>query len=213
VRLGIGLVERLNAAGHDAAFLHAGYPQEPDAAAAIAGLVAKANARAGRVVAWTETRDVALGTHFAAAADICVASGRSAIEALALRRPTFVVWENRYLGLVDDRSIVDLADVNFQGRSSPGMGDEEQVVAAMAEAITTRLNDPDRAEGITGACAAFVESRYSLDRAVDTYESLYADRTLTVDGPVRHFAVPRHFVHEARGWRFRAWTGLARMVR
>jgi glycosyltransferase involved in cell wall biosynthesis len=212
VRLGIRLAERLNAAGRDAAFLHAGYPQEPEAAAAIAGLVADANLRARRVVAWSETRDVALGTRFAAAADVCIASGRSAIEAIALERPTFVVWEHRYLGLVDDHSIADLADTNFQGRLSPRMGDDEQVVAAMAQAIATRLNDPERAERIARACAAFVESRYSIDEAAAVYERLYADRTIALDGPLRHFAGPGQFIHELRGWRWRTWTELTRML-
>jgi hypothetical protein len=115
--------------------------------------------------------------------------------------------------MADERSIADLAGSNFQGRGAPEMADDETVVAHMEKAVVDRLDHPDQAERVQHACAAFIEAEYSLEQAAETYERLYADRTVRIDGPFRHVANPLQFIREIRGWRGRGLSRGTRMVR
>ncbi|HVW04264.1 MAG TPA: glycosyltransferase [Vicinamibacterales bacterium] len=195
VRLGIALVSRLNHDGHRATFLHAGFVHQPDVALEIRTLVEQANAEAGRTIAHSVTEGLETGTHYAAAADVCIGSGRTAIEAIALDRPTLVAWGARYLGLVDEANIATMADTNFQGRQSQTIVSDADVVAQMAHAVCGRLASDD-ATPIQASCAQFVRERYSVESAADVYEQLYADRTVTVAGALAHFSNPQHLGRE-----------------
>ena len=196
VTLGIALVRRLNRDGQAAAFLHAGYSQDPAVAAAIRRLVAETNAEAGRTMAFSITDDVESGMPYVAAADVCIGSGRTAIEAIGLERPTFVAWGARYLGLVDAGNIHGMADTNFQGRHSETVASDEDVVIDMADALSRRRANREAADSTQSACGAFVRDRYSVQGAVDAYERLYADRTVVVESAFRTFARPGYVARE-----------------
>jgi hypothetical protein len=196
VRLGVALAERFSAAGRAVTFLHAGYVQDEDVAREISMLIQGANSRAGRVIARSVTRDAQTAARYAAAADVCISSGRSALDTIALQRPTLVAWESRYLGLVDDKNITALAEMNFQGRHTPRVDSDDAIVTDMHEAICRRLADRDEAARVHATCARFVVERYSVERAVDVYEQLYEDRTITLDGALRHYSRPAHAARE-----------------
>lgn len=216
VCLGIALVSRLNREGRRAAFLHAGFVEDPAVAAEIRRCVDRANADAGRVVAHSITDDVTTGTPYAAAADVCIGSGRTAIEALALERPTFVAWGVRYLGLVDADGIQRIAETNFQGRQSARSTSDDDVVSEMYVALMRRLADEEAGLRASAACAAFVRERYSVEGAADAYERLYADRTVTVHGIARTLCNPAVLARElvyrlpAGVWQSRAMRWLRR---
>jgi len=224
VRLGIELATRLSRAGRPAMFLHAGYVEDPEVALEIRRAVEQANIAASRPIAYSVADGVEIGTRYAAAADLCVASGRSAIEALALERPTLVAWGSRYLGMVDDENIQTFAATNFQGRNSEVVSDDD-VVSRMYDAVCLRLTEPAQDAGTRARCARFIRQHYSVESAADTYEGLYADRTVTVDGFLKHYSNPRHIGREvfhrlptsvrfSRPLRFlsrrRFWPGLPR---
>lgn len=196
VRLGVALAVRLHREGHRAMFLHAGFIHEPNVAHQIRQLVDRANAEAGRTVACSLTERLETGTHYAAAADVCIGSGRTAIEAIALERPTLVAWGTRYLGLVDDANIGAMADTNFQGRQSQSLSSDDELVEQMHQAVRTRLANRESAAGVQARCAQFVRERYSVQSAADVYERLYMDRTVTVSGALRHFTNPAHLGRE-----------------
>ena len=130
----------------------------------IQELVDAVNQRAGRTIARTETQDVAQGARYLAAADFCVASGRSALEALALARPALIVWGSRYLGMVDTDSIQQLAATNFQGWNASGSAPDGEEVRRMSEAVHRRLEHPAQSGDIQAACARFVEEHYTRSR-------------------------------------------------
>jgi hypothetical protein len=196
VRLGLALAGRLRRDGRRAVFLHAGFVHEPDVAREIRRLVERANADAGRTVAHSVTEDLDAGTRYAAAADVCLGSGRTAIEAVALERPTLVAWGARYLGLVDASNIAAMADTNFQGRQSREIASEEDVVDQMHHAVCTRLASGGAAARVQASSAQFVRDRYSVESAADVYEQLYADRAVTVAGALTHFGNPQHLGRE-----------------
>jgi glycosyltransferase involved in cell wall biosynthesis len=196
VRLGLALAGRLGRDGRRAAFLHAGFAQEPDVAREIRRLVEQANADAGRTIAHSVTEPLEAGTRYAAAADVCLGSGRTAIEAIALERPTLVAWGARYLGLVDASNIAAMADTNFQGRWSQRVVSDEDVVEQMHDALRARLADGGVAARVQASCAQFVRERHSVERAAEVYERLYADRTVTVAGALAHFGNPQHLGRE-----------------
>jgi hypothetical protein len=201
IQLGIELTERLNFDGRDgkaATFLHVGYIQDPDAAARIQQLVEAANERAGRTIARTETHDVALGARYVAAADFCIASGRGALEALVLGRPTLVAFGPRYLGMVDETSIRDLAERNFQGRNDARTASADDDLNAIQEAVRRRLEDPARSARTQEACARFISDHYSIEGAATFYEGLYDDRTVGVASSVQHYTHPRHLLARLR---------------
>ncbi len=195
VRLGLALAGRLNRDGRRAVFLHAGFVHEPDVALEIRQLVERANAEAGRTIAHSVTERLEPGTRYASAADVCIGSGRTAIEAIALERPTLVAWGARYLGLVDESNIAAMADTNFQGRQSQKIASDEDIVEQMQRAVCDRLAGGDAAR-VQTACAQLVRERYSVERAADVYEQLYADRTVTVAGALAYFGKPQHVGRE-----------------
>lgn len=196
VRLGIELAVQLTRLGRSAMFLHAGYEEEPETKAQIDRLVGLANAGSVRPVAYSLTEDLQAGTRYMAAADVCIASGRSAIEALALERPTLVVWSSRYLGMVNEANIQQVADTNFQGRDTEKAGSDEEIVSGMLDAVRERLAEPDHGARSQGACGRFIKEHYSVETAADAYEQLYADRVVTVDGFLKHYSHPRHLARE-----------------
>lgn len=185
VRLGVELASRLVRDGQGAVFLHAGYEQDSAVAQDIRNCVNQANALAGRTVAHSVTDNLLAGVDYIAAADVCIASGRSALEAVALERPTIVAWGARYLGMVDAGNIARVAETNFQGRQSERVSSDEDVLARMREAIDARAADEVTARQTQSACAAFVREHYSVERAADAYEQLYADRTVNVESLFR----------------------------
>lgn len=197
IRAGVALARRLNASGRRAVFLHAGYVEDVEAADEIRRVVDDANRTAERVFAHSVTGDLDAGTRYAAAADVCIASGRSAIESLALGRPTLVAWGSRVLGLVDDTNIEAMAGTNFQGRDAAKVPSDEAMAAGMERALAARLSAPaeERAR-VHEACARFVRARYSVERAAEIYEALYGDRTVTVEGGLACYGNVRHVGRE-----------------
>ena len=196
VRAGIALANSLNRAGRPAVFLHAGYAENQQVALEIRRVVDQVNAAAGRPIAYSVTQDVEMGTRFLAAADICIGSGRSAIEALALARPTLVAWGSRYLGMVDAKNIHAISETNFQGRDSQPVVSDNDVVGRMHEAVCRRLAEPAEGAETNDLCAYFVRQHYSVESAAVTYQRLYADRTVTVDGFWKYYANPRALAWE-----------------
>ena len=191
IAAGVGLTDALNQSGRRATFLHAGYVQDPDVAQDIRLLIDRANAAAGRLVARSITDDVSLGARYLAAADVCISAGRSALESIALERPTLLAWGSRYLGMVSAGNIDELARTNFQGRLLSEHPSGSDVSRLMHEAVVERLADPNGAS-TQASCARFVRDRYSVDAAADAYARLYADRTVTVEDALAHYGNPRH---------------------
>jgi len=196
VHWGLALAERLVREGRPARFLHAGYVEDPGVADEIRRLVDQANRSAGRTVAWSVTDDVEAGTRYLAAADVCIGSGRSAIESVALERPTLVAWGSRFPGIVDAENIEQMADTNFQGRNTERIVSDDEVVGRMRDAVSRRFDEPDRGAAIQMDAARFVRSQYSVESAAEVYEHLYFDRTMTVDGALEYYANLRHLGRE-----------------
>jgi len=196
VRLGIDLAVRLVRAGKPAVFVHAGYVEDPDVAQEIRRMVHEANAAAGQLLAHSITENVEIGARYVAAADVCIAAGRSAIEAVALERPTLVAWGSRYLGMVDESNIQAMADTNFQGRNTQAIASDDEVVSQMHDAVRRRLTEPELGARTHTLCARFIKDRYSVESAAATYEVLYADRTVRVNGFLTHYSNPRHLGRE-----------------
>ncbi len=196
VRLGIALASRLTRAGRPAVFLHAGYVENPAVAQEIRQMVDKANALAGRPLAYSVTDNVEIGTRYLAASDICIAAGRSALEAVALERPTLVAWGSRYLGLVNEDNIQAMAETNFQGRNAQKILSDDEVVSDMHDAVRSRLTEPEQGARTHAFCARFIKDRYSVESAAARYETLYADRTVTVEGSLEHYSNPLHLARE-----------------
>jgi hypothetical protein len=198
IRHGLELSEAFNRRGRRAMFLHAGYVQASAVAREIRAAVEAANARARRIVAHTETEDVAYGAKYLAAADICISSGRSAIEAVALARPTLINWGHRYLGIVTIDNIRGMAESNFQGRLAAPTASSDRTVEHMLEDVGGHLHDRETSTRSLADCSAYVREHYSAERAADEYTRLYLDRTVTCDGPFKHYFHPRRFAREIR---------------
>jgi hypothetical protein len=196
VGFGIALAERLAREGRPARFLHAGYVEDRDVALEIRRAVDRANALAGRPLAFSVTDDVEVGTRYAAAADVCIGSGRSAIEAVALQRPTMVAWGSHYLGMVDAANIEAMARTNFQGRNTREIVSDEDIITEMHDAVRSRLGEPEQGALTHELCARLIWERYSVEHAAATYERLYADRMVTVESFLTHYSNTRNLGRE-----------------
>ena len=196
IGFGIALAERLTRGGRPARFYTRATSTIATSPWRFDEPWTQANALAARPLAFSVTDEVEVGNEYAAAADVCIGSGRSAIEAVALQRPTLVAWGSRYLGMVDDANIEAMAGTNFQGRNMETIVSDEDIVTEMHDAVRSRLAEPEQGARTHELCARFIWEHYSAEHAAATYERLYADRTVTVESFLTHYSNIRNLGRE-----------------
>jgi len=95
---------------------------------------------------------------FVAAADVVIAAGRSAIEALSVGRPVVAAGEASYEGVVCEETADDVMRANFGdfARSEPPAPE------AVAADLVALLRDPARREALSAWGRAFVRRIYDV---------------------------------------------------
>ncbi|EMI56925.1 glycosyltransferase [Rhodopirellula sallentina] len=95
--------------------------------------------------------------------------GRSAFEGMAIGRPTIVVGKNGYAGVVDSRSVDDIAWFNFSGRNVS----EPQPAEALAAAIKMLMLNPKHQEEIGAFGKQYLEDQIEVSAGVPTTLAIY----------------------------------------
>jgi len=156
---------RIRAAAPGARLLLAGgAAAPPDVAAAVAD----ANAGAGEeVVRWLghlgDVRPVF------AAADVVIAAGRSALEAMASARPVAALGETHYVGVVQEATAAEARASNFGDTGERRAPDPGRVAADVA----ALLADRGHRERLGAWGRAFVARHYDADQVWRRVEAAY----------------------------------------
>ena len=95
---------------------------------------------------------------FIAAADVVIAGGRSAIEALAVGRPVVAAGEARYAGVVCEETADTAMRTNFGDFAQTGQPEP----GAVAADVVTLLHDPARREALADWGRGFVRRIYDV---------------------------------------------------
>ena len=115
-----------------------------------------------------------------AAADVVVAAGRSAIEALASGRPVAAFGETQYVGVVAEETAAEAMRTNFGDTGARAAADPARVAADLVQL----LRDPARREGLAVWGRAFAERHYDVAVTSRRVEVLYRQARALKSGPV-----------------------------
>ena len=125
---------------------------------------------------------------YLAAADVVVAAGRSAIEALVVGRPVVALGEACYVGIVCRETADRAMRTNFGDFAERGRPDP----ATAAADIAALLRDRQRSEALAAWGSAFARRVYDVRRVWRRLEAIYVDaltlrshahRSATAGGP------------------------------
>lgn len=100
-----------------------------------------------------------------------VGMGRSAFESMAAGKPTLVLSNEGYGGLVRSENIKNLAYYNFTGRGQRKIINEDHI--DLANDLSRLEDDPFRAEEAGKFARKWFESNLSVKPAADEYEKIY----------------------------------------
>ena len=107
---------------------------------------------------------------FLAAADVVIAAGRSAIEALAVGRPVVAAGEACYVGVVGPGTEDDAVRSNFGDFAEAGVPEPERV----ADDVVTLLRDPERRNTLAAWGRSFVRGSYDVRTTWPQLRDIYA---------------------------------------
>lgn len=102
-------------------------------------------------------------------ADIVLGIGRCAWEGMACAKPTFVVGENGFAGLVESQKVVELAYHNFAGRNMKEPVSPDRLAFAIAEV----LSDEGRYRALAGFARRYVVENLDYRKGAEKLERLY----------------------------------------
>ncbi len=145
-----------------------------------------------------------------AAADVVVAAGRSAIEALAVGRPVVALGETHYVGVVGDETEAEALRTNFgdTGRRAPSDA------AGVAAAVSGLLQDPGLRRELGEWGRAFAERHFDAAKTWPRVEAVYRQaRALKARPRIPVVTYHRVVEREEEGGRHGIWVTAARLSR
>ncbi len=147
------VLPRLRASVPDARLVVAGGMR---VAGDFAAVVVEANGRLGEgaVLHLGHVADV---RSVLAAADVVIAAGRSALEALAVERPVVALGETHYVGVVDEATAAEARRTNFGDTGARAAAD----AARVAGDVAGLLRDPAARAKLGAWGRSFVERHYA----------------------------------------------------
>jgi len=122
---------------------------------------------------------------YLAAADVVIAAGRSAIEALVVGRPVVALGEACYAGVVSDATAEATMRTNFGDFARCGRPDPARVAAD----VVALLQDPERRRELAAWSAAFARRTYDVGMVWQQLQAVYR-RALALKAPAPLAAEP-----------------------
>jgi glycosyltransferase involved in cell wall biosynthesis len=104
------------------------------------------------------------------AADVVLGVGRSVFEAMAIGKPSLVVGERGYAGVVQADTVSRIAHYNFSGRNL-GIGEPEE---SLADVLGRLLRDRGERDRLGEFARAYVETKLDVGIGARKIERLYA---------------------------------------
>ena len=172
---GADAVLRLYRAGVDVRFVHIGFvaPAAVESYRRVQRHFAAVNQQVGTEVALTVQDEALEALRYLPLADVALASGRAAFEAMLFSKPVVISGVNGFAGRVDSGTVDEIAHYNFSGRNVAERKDEAVSVRELAAAIGDLLADRAAYDEIAAFGRTYVEENLDVRGAVDRYEARY----------------------------------------
>jgi hypothetical protein len=182
-------------------FVHFGVTSNPAIRKKVKGAMTECNHATGRPTARLVDYHVLTPSRFYPYASLVAGVGRSALEGMLCQRPTVIVGEQGFAGLVCPETVDKLAYFNFSGRDAVSLPTPIQPAEA-AQFILDIISDSDRrnSSGRFGHewLRCNLDVKVGAARYADLYEGLATGRIPHVLSKsadlglwIRHFLAPR----------------------
>lgn len=157
-------------------FINIGAGNRSDTERFIRREAKKVNDRVGRTVLVNTVKGSGAPVKYLHLATHVVGMGRSAFESMALGKPTLILSNEGFGGLVCEENISKLAFYNFTARHLPQSSD---VFARSPENLVTEIiklnRDPSLADRTGRFGRKYYETELDVAKAADEYEAIYMD--------------------------------------
>ena len=166
---------RLYRAGVDVRFVHIGFvaPAGAESYGRVKRHFAAVNAQAGAELALTVQDEALTALRYLPLADVALASGRAAFEALVCGKPVVISGVNGFAGRVDPGTVGEIAYYNFSGRNVPAPKEHALSVQELAAAVEGLLADRAAYDELAAFGRRYVRENLDVRVAVDKYLAHY----------------------------------------
>lgn len=169
-------VARLHKEGHDVRFVHIGFvpPADEENFRTVKAHFEAINRAAGTALAVTAQDEASHAPDFLGLADVVVGMGRTVFEGMLFKKPTVIVGNAGFAGLVGRDDTEQLAFYNFSGRHLKEAKPYERSVAELTGTLRELLDDEALRTRVGEFGRAYVLEHLDVDIAAERYEELYA---------------------------------------
>lgn len=178
-------------------FIHIGSGNDAFYATRIRETATEINKETGRRILISTEYGSASPAKFFQLADIGVGMGRSAFESMALGKPTLILSNEGFGGVVSPQSIDKIASYNFTARhpetSTPA---HSSIARDLCSAINALHQDRTTLKEVSIFAQNYYNTKLNVETAVDTYEQLYKETALNIFRPLNKLIITRLIITE-----------------
>lgn len=169
----IDAVADLYTKGYPVRFVHIGYVQDQYLYRVLKEKIEAVNARCGTNVVITAQDEASYASRYIGLADIVIGVGRSAFEAMSLKKPVIVIGKDWFAGAVSADTVNILAYYNFSGRNAMRMTFDASVLA-LRDALRRLMDDVHYYASLSAFGLQYVEEYLDSQKAAKEYEQVYS---------------------------------------
>jgi len=158
--------------GGQGTFIHIGKGKDTSFVGMLQELAHEVNQRSGRKVLISTEEGSDAPVKFLHLADVVVGMGRSAFEGMMLAKPTVVLSNEGYGGIVNQTNVPLLAQYNFTSRGIPQPVDAEVQSSLATDILELTQSPPDR-EQLACFGEQWCRANLDVECAAERYELLF----------------------------------------
>lgn len=191
----LAVAEKYGGHGWPGTFVHIGAGKDAEFVSALHVRVEQVNRRAGRRILISTDVGSSAPAKYLHLADLVIGMGRSAFEGMALAKPTVILSNEGYGGVVAEDTIWKLQQHNFTGRGTPCQ-DRHVVAEVCADEVRQLLTDPRRCREVGGFAKRWLEANLDVRLAVEQYEKVYQIVMSEPPPALRYGDLARNIIYE-----------------
>lgn len=108
-------------------------------------------------------------------ADLVIGVGRSAFEGMAYSKPTIIVGENGYAGVVSQESVEQIGWFNFSGRNQNSFVPPEELASVLQRLLQDKNRRNDLGQFSRGFVFKEIDVARGTDRIADAYQKVVSE--------------------------------------
>lgn len=165
--------------GRRVKFVHIGVSTDPELEEHLMDTLREINERSGEEVAISARDEAKHAIRYVPMAKIVIGAGRSAMEAMAMGKPTMVVSPNGFSGLAEAETVDELAYYNFSGRNLTEPMTPQQSIESIVRVLRKLLTDHAHYADVAAFSQSYAFSVLDSDASARIYETMYQEFDVT----------------------------------